>query len=254
MNSIFHINIFSQVSPTLSSGIDSGDAVVAAPSEGGNSGTSKIRTAVATGLLALSLSAGAQERPIVTALADTYPILLAQASTETDGKVYTAEVIQVDGTKKTVKYFRDARGGIIAPPVIDGKLVDGSNAPDNAVEARIAQKKILVKYDRSAQIMLASVSKEDLFGVADKTLKEILTLTEQGKIITKEQLASGFYSVYILTISVGDSNGKGKTIISSLESIARVKLGMKDSEISQIKGESEIKAKNIWKSVTGAIA
>jgi hypothetical protein len=37
---------------------------------------------------------------------DAQPVLLAQAQ-ETDGKIYVAEVIQVDGTKKTVKYFRN---------------------------------------------------------------------------------------------------------------------------------------------------
>lgn len=51
----------------------------------------------------------------------------------------------------------------MAPPVKDGKLVDGSDAPENPVEARVAQKKILVKYDKNAQINLALVSKEDIF-------------------------------------------------------------------------------------------
>lgn len=253
MNRLFHINTFSQISPAPSSPIESWDTAVMKPMEWTNSRMNQIRTATATVLLSLAMTAGAQDRP-TTPVNNPQPTLIAQASTETDGKVYTAEVIQIDGTKKTVKYFRDARWGIMAPPVIDGKLVDGNNAPDNAIEARVAQKKILVKYDRGAQIMLASVSKEDLFWVADKTLKEILALTEQWKIITKEQLASWFYSVYILTISVWDSNWKWKTIISWLESIARIKLRMKDSEISQIKWESELKAKNIWKSVTGALA
>ncbi len=43
-------------------------------------------------------------------MADTQPILVAQASTqETDGKVYTAEVIQVDGSKKTIIYYRNIK-------------------------------------------------------------------------------------------------------------------------------------------------
>ena len=34
------------------------------------------------------------------------------------------------------------------PAVIDGKLVDGSDAPADPMRAKIAQKKILVKYDK----------------------------------------------------------------------------------------------------------
>ena len=41
--------------------------------------------------------------------------------------------------------------------------MDGSVAPDHPLRAKIAQKKILVKYDKNAQLMLASVSKEDIF-------------------------------------------------------------------------------------------
>ena len=131
-------------------------------------------------------------------------MVLAQSNTqETDGKIYTAEVIQIDGSKKVVTYHRDIQWVIIAPPVTDGKLVDGSEAPNNPVEARVAQKKILVKYDKNAQIMLASVSKEDIFWKADKSLKEILAFTEQGKIITKEQLIDSFMFIFILAI---DSN------------------------------------------------
>ena len=36
------------------------------------------------------------------------PVLLAQAQ-ETDGKIYVAEVIQVDGTRKMIKYTKNAR-------------------------------------------------------------------------------------------------------------------------------------------------
>jgi hypothetical protein len=36
------------------------------------------------------------------------PILLAQ-SVETDGKTYIAEVIQIDGTKRKIEYYRDLK-------------------------------------------------------------------------------------------------------------------------------------------------
>jgi hypothetical protein len=182
---------------------------------------------------------------------DTQPILLAQAQ-ETDGKVYVAEVIQIDGTKKKVQYTKNVRWAIIAPPVVDGKLVDGSKAPENTVEARIAQKDILVKYDRMAQIMLASVSKEDIYWEADKTLKEILAIAEQWKSITKSQLSNWFYSAYIYNISLW--NWKWEGSIAWLESIAKIKMKMSDTEVNQMKQEARLKAINVWKSVTWALA
>ena len=56
------------------------------------------RQAVATGLLALSLSTGAQERPTALASNEPQPILLAQANVE-DGRTgpYSAIVPQVKG-------------------------------------------------------------------------------------------------------------------------------------------------------------
>ena len=60
------------------------------------------------------------------------PILLAQVSQETNGKIYTVYLIQVDGTKKEVRYTKDTTG-IINPPESgeDGKLLDGSPATSN---------------------------------------------------------------------------------------------------------------------------
>lgn len=180
-------------------------------------------------------------------------VVFAQASQETDGKIHIAEVVQIDGTKKTVKYFRDKEWVIIPPAVTDGKLVDGSDAPSDSMRAKIAQKKILVKYDKWAQLMIAAVSKGDIFKKADGSLKEILAITEQWKLITKEQLAEWFYSVYILTISVWDPNWRWQTIVSSLESIAKIKLKLSESEVSALKQEAEQKAKNTWRSTTGAV-
>ena len=86
------------------------------------------------------------------------PVLVAQAAPpESDGKEYFADVVQVDGTKKRIKYYRDREGSIIPPPVVDGKLVDGSPAPENPVKARVAQRKVLVPYDKDSQIAIALV-------------------------------------------------------------------------------------------------
>ena len=178
------------------------------------------------------------------------PILLAQAAVETDGKVYYADVIQIDGTKKRIKYYRDPRWAIIAPPVDkDRKLVDGSVAPENPVAARVAQKKILVKYDKEAQLNLALVSKEDILRKASNTTGEILNILEQWKLITKEQLADWLYSAYIFNIAYW--NGKADRAISSLESVAIIKMKLSEPEIAQIKRDAEVKARNIWKSVIG---
>ena len=111
--------------------------------------------------------------------------VFAQASQEIDGKMYTAEVTQIDGSKKTITYYRDVQGVIIAPPVTDGKLVDGSDAPDDPLRAKIAQKKILIKYDKNAQIMLALVSKDDPIRKADEDLGKLLKLVNENKVITK---------------------------------------------------------------------
>lgn len=253
MNHLFHINVFSQISPAPSSPIEWWDIGVVAPSEGWNPSINKIRTAVATGLLALSLSAGAQEHPTTTVMAGTQPILLAQANIEDDRTwPYPVMIPQVNGWSKMVEYFRDIKGAIIAPPVKDGKLVDGSDAPGNPVEARVAQKKILVKYDKNAQINLALVSKEDIFWKAEKSLNEVLAITEKWGTISREQLINWFYSAYIVNISLG--NWRWEKTISLLESIAKMKMKMNESETTQIKRDAEVKARNIWKSVTGAVA
>lgn len=249
MNRLFHINVFSQISPAPSSPIEWWDIGVVAPSEGWNPSINKIRTAVATGLLALSLSAGAQERPTATVMTDNQPILLAQAATETDGKVYVAEVIQVDGTKKTIKYFRDAEWAIIPPPIVGGKLVDGNIAPDHPLRAKNAQVKILAKYDK---IVLAKTEKNDLIRKADKDLKDIVAITKKWDTLTREQLFNWFFSIHLIRLWLEHEGVKD--LISWLESIAKIKMKMNESEIAQIKRDAESRAINIWKSVAGALA
>lgn len=63
--------------------------------------------------------------------------------------------------------------------MIDGKLVDGSDAPSDPMRAKIAQKKILIKYDKESQVILAYVSKENIFQESKKILKEILLISNQ---------------------------------------------------------------------------
>ena len=253
MNSIFHINVFSQIALTPSSPIEWQEGIVTMPTEEWKLGTSRIRTAVATGLLALSLSTGAQERPTALASNETQPILLAQANVE-DGRTwpYPVMIPQVSGWTKMVEYYKNKRGLIIPPPIENGKLADGSNAPADPLEAKAEQRSIIAKYDKNAQLMLAAVSKEDILWKANNTLKEILNISEQGKLITKEQLLDWFYSAYIFNIWFW--NWKADKAISWLESIAKIKMKMNESEITQIKRDAELKAKNIWKSVTGAVA
>lgn len=81
-------------------------------------------------------------------------VLIAQASQETDGKIYTVYVIQVDGSKKEVKYTKDATGIIIPPEGReDGKLLDGSPATSNPKLNRAKNRSILAKYDKDTQIL-----------------------------------------------------------------------------------------------------
>lgn len=247
MNHPFHINVFSQISPAPSSPIEWWDIGVVTPSEGWNLNINKIRTAVATGLLALSLSAGAQERPTATAISDTQPILLAQAATETDGNTYIAEVIQVDGSKKTVKYFRNTDGIIIPPPIVDWKLVDGSDAPNDAMRAKMAQKKILAKYDRGILLALAMVWPKDLISDAFKDIGVVSDLAKQWKSASKEQIQKSLFGQYILILS----GSKIDEIMKTTEFIAINHLKLSIPEFNQMKKEAEIKAIAIWKSTTG---
>ena len=214
----------------------------------------KIITWAAAACLALSIcivsNDARAEWSTTPVVSNNNTVILAQANTqETDGKIYTAEVIQIDGSKKVVTYFRDIRWAIIAPLVTDGKLVDGSEAPSSPVEARVAQKKILVKYDKNAQIMLALVSKDNIIGKADDDLSKLLKLANTNQVITTWDIHTAFYSIYVL------QNGWVKFTESMkwVETIARLKVKLSDSEISSMKQDAESKAKNIWKSTTGAI-
>lgn len=183
-------------------------------------------------------------------VSDTQPILLAQAAVETDGNTYIAEVIQVDGTKKTVKYFRNTDGIIIPPPIVDGKLVDGSSAPDDTMRAKMAQKKILAKYDKGILLALAMVWSQDLISDAFKNIDVVSNLIKQWKSVSKEQIQKSLFGQYILILS----GSKIDEIMKTTEFIAVNQLKLSIPEFNQMKKEAEIKAITIWKSTTGSKA
>ena len=176
-------------------------------------------------------------------------MVLAQSNTqETDGKIYTAEVIQIDGSKKVVTYYRNIRWAIIAPPIVDGKLVDGNKAPDNPVEARIAQKDILVKYDKWAQTMLAMVWPKDLITEALRDIDLVSELAKQWKSITKEQIQKRLFGLFIII----SSWRKVDEMMRLTDIIAINQLKISNTELTQMKKDAELRALNIWKSATGA--
>lgn len=246
MNSIFHINVFSQIPLAPSSPIEWWENMVVAPIEEWKSSTNRIRTAVATGLLALSLSTGAQERPTALASNETQPILLAQANVE-DGRTgpYSAIVPQVKGWSKMVEYYKNKRGLIIPPPIENGKLADGSDAPADPLEAKAEQRSIIAKYDK---VVLVKTEKTALIRKADLDLKDIIAITKKWDTLTQEQLFNWFFSVHIIKLWL-DHQGVND-LISWLESIAKIKMKLSESEIFQIKREAESRAINIWKSVS----
>lgn len=150
---------------------------------------------------------------------------------------------------KEIKFYRDKDGAIIPPDVIDGKLLDGSDAPTHPLRAKNAQVKILAKYD---PLILVKTEKNDILQKADQDLKEIVVLTKRWDILTQEQLSNWFFSVYIIKLWL-DHQGVNE-LLSWLETIAKVKMKMSDSEIVRIKREAELKATSIWKSISGNVA
>ncbi len=232
---------------------------------------SGLRSTLIAGLAATAISAqaeGSQEvtprtsSPAVTAatqaatqtlMADVVqqPVLVAQAQ-ERDGKEYFADIPQVDGTGKVIriKYYRDKQGVIIPPPVENGKLIDGSPAPEHPLRALIAQKKILVPYDKNAQNALAMIGDKDLVKDALGFSKTFREYVDSWKPITKEQLESLLFHSYIIIESGRDFSEPIKTA----RIIATWSLKMTSSQFEEIRSSAEKKAKQIWKATTGALA
>lgn len=256
MNSIFHINVFSQIPLAPSSPIEWWENMVVAPIEEWKSSTNRIRTTVATGLLALSLSTGAQERPTALASNETQPILLAQANVE-DGRTgpYSAIVPQVKGWSKMVEYYKNKRGLIIPPPIENGKLADGSDAPADPLEAKAEQRSVIAKY---AKVVLVKIDRKDLAIKANEDLGRLRKLMEQSR-LDKNGLYDGFSAIYIVKHWLGtDKNQKDidwiNTIINTLEKYGQVTLKMNQSEIETIKRKAEQDAQNKLNTLSSSAA
>ena len=177
------------------------------------------------------------------------PILLAQAQ-ETDGKEYFADIPQIDKTIKRIKYYRDKQWSIIPPPVENGKLIDGSPAPEHTLRAKNAQVKILVPYDKNAQIALAMVGDRDLIKEASLFSKSFLQKVEWGKQITRDELEQFLFHYYIGIESWWKWEGQLKLS----EYIATNQLKLTNVEYNSIRTIAQERAKKIWKSATGALA
>lgn len=179
-------------------------------------------------------------------------VVVAQAAPpESDGKPYFADVLQIDWkTKVRVTYFRDKQWAIIPPAVVDGKLVDGSPAPEDVVRARIAQRKILVPYDKNAQIALAMVGDRDLIKESRQYLTLFMDNIESWKVVSKSDFEIFLFHTYIAI----EAWSKWDGIMKLADNVATIKLKLTPVEYATMKSEAQAKAKKIWKATTGAVA
>lgn len=180
-------------------------------------------------------------------LAET--VLLAQANQETDGKIYTVYVIQVDGSKKEVRYTKKANGRIIPPETNDGKLLDGSPATDNPKLNIGKNISILAKYDKDTQI-LASIDVEWVFNEANGYVKKFIALAKEWKNITQEDLFNALYGIYITRRLWWDEENYQ---LNWAITVARVKMKMSEQQISVIREQAEKKAKTVLPVITRAV-
>jgi len=186
----------------------------------------------------------------IAPLAQETEVLVAQASQETDGKIYTAYVIQVDGSKKEVRYTKDSTGIIIPPEGReDGKLLDGSPATSNPKLNRAKNRSILAKYDKDTQI-LANIDVEWVFKEANGYIKNFIALAKEGKNITQEDLFNALYGIYITRRLWWDEENHQ---LNWAITVAKVKMKMSEQQISTIKEHAEKKAKAILPVITRAV-
>ena len=101
-------------------------------------------------------------------------------------------------------------------------------------------------------VNLLSVSYTHLDVYKRQDLKDIIAITKKWDTLTQEQLFNWFFSVHIIKLWL-DHQGVND-LISWLESIAKIKMKLSESEIFQIKREAESRAINIWKSVSKDVA
>ena len=173
----------------------------------------------------------------------------SSAPAESDGVERFAEVIQVDGTRRRISYFRDKRGLIIPPAVVDGKLVDGSIAPAHSIRARNAQVKILVRYDKAAQIRLAMVWDRDLITESGEFVRKFMDGVESGGSVSVESFHEFLYQSYI-SIEAGI---KGDGLMKLADTLATAKLKLLPSDYEAAKTAARERAKRDWRTATGAL-
>ena len=178
-----------------------------------------------------------------------HPPPAAALPDDSDGQEYLADVIQIDGSRKRIVYYRDKSGVIIPPPVVEGKLVDGSPAPEHRLRALIAQTKILVRYDKIAQMALAMVGDKDLIRDANDFSKSFLKSVESGKRVTRQEL-NDFLFHYFIGLETG---WKGDGQLNLGRFLALGQMGMSESEFEELRRDAEIRAKREWRSKTGAL-
>jgi hypothetical protein len=177
-------------------------------------------------------------------------VLLAQASQETDGKIYIVYVIQVDGSKKEVRYTKDTTGIIIPPESWEeGKLLDGSPASSNPKLNIGKNRSILAKYDKDTQI-LASINMEWVINEADGYIKKFIALSKEWKIITQEDLFNALYGIYVFKRLWWDENSNQ---LKGVITVAQVKMKMTEQQISLIREQAEKKAKVVLPVITRAV-
>lgn len=211
----------------------------------------------ATALLALSLvagQAGAESKKVDPLQTEAQSTLLAQAEIGQTWP-YTAEVIQVDGTRKVIKYFRDKNWLIIPPLVENGKLINGENAPTDPLRAKIAQRKILTQYDK---LILVMADKKDLVVKASGEIGYFTTLAEQSR-LDKNGLYQWFSLTYLVKLWLGnEATPKNiewlNTILDWFGKYWKVILKMSLQEIEQMRKKAEQDAQNKLDALTPSAA
>lgn len=171
------------------------------------------------------------------------------APEDSDGKQYVANVVQVDGTRRQIVYYRDKDGSIIPPAIVDGKLVDGSAAPIDPVRARVAQRRILVPYDKNAQIALAMVGDRNLMRESGMYINNFGSKVEAGQDISLDEFKEFLYYSFIYM----EAGSKGDGFMKVADLLAKGKFKLADSSYEELKQKARERARRDWKEVTRAL-
>lgn len=227
-----------------------------------------LRWGVASLALAAAVAGAQAEEPKVTPLGNDQVAATTQAATqrlmvsvdtviaqaappESDGKEYFANVVQID-RKTTVRitYFRNKRWAIIPPPITNGKLVDGSPAPADPIDAKIAQRQILLPYDKNVQIARAVLWDKDIIWEAVKYSQQFKDKVEKWWLVTKNDIELLLFHWYIMQ----ESWWKYESVIKVAQTISMWSLKMTSTQFEEMRSNAEQKAKKVWKDTTGAMA